>query len=93
MPDGAAQTVASAILADVEPGILPGGQASPPDPAFAAPQRRVCSGPAQVFEHSTLKVGDQRFTLQAGARYWADSPDAGAHGWGARFAVTFLFPK
>jgi hypothetical protein len=40
-----------------------------------------------------LKVGQQPLTLQAGARYWADSPDAGPHGWGARMAVTFLFPK
>jgi hypothetical protein len=41
-----------------------------------------------------LKVGSQPLTLQVGARYWADSPDgAGPEGWGARLAVTFLFPK
>ena len=51
------------------------------------------SVPINLSVTQLLKVGNQRFTLQAGARYWADSPDAGAHGWGARFAVTFLFPK
>ena len=51
------------------------------------------SVPINLSVTQLLKVGQQRLTLQAGARYWADSPDAGAHGWGARFAVTFLFPK
>ena len=26
-------------------------------------------------------------------RYWAESPQNAPHGWGARFVVTFLFPK
>jgi hypothetical protein len=39
-----------------------------------------------------LKIGEQRLTVQGGARYWADSPDSGAHGWGARFTLTLLFP-
>jgi hypothetical protein len=51
------------------------------------------SVPINLSITQLLKVGNQRLTLQAGARYWADSPDSGAHGWGARFAVTFLFPK
>jgi hypothetical protein len=40
-----------------------------------------------------VKVGEQPLQLEAGARYWATSPDSGAHGWGARFTVTLLFPK
>jgi hypothetical protein len=40
-----------------------------------------------------LKIGEQRLTVQGGARYWADSPDSGAHGWGARFTLTLLFPR
>jgi hypothetical protein len=39
------------------------------------------------------KVGEQRIQLEAGARYWQTSPDSGARGWGARFTMTFLFPK
>jgi hypothetical protein len=41
-----------------------------------------------------LKIGEQPLTLQAGARYWADSPDSlGPKGWGFRLQLTFLFPK
>lgn len=51
------------------------------------------SVPINLMVSQLLKVGEQRLQLQAGARYWADSPDSGPHGWGARFTVTFLFPK
>ncbi|MEC5385672.1 transporter [Uliginosibacterium sp. H3] len=39
------------------------------------------------------KLGDLPVSFTGGVRYWADSPDSGAHGWGLRFVVTFLFPK
>jgi len=40
-----------------------------------------------------VHFGKQPVSFQGGIRYWADSPDGGAEDWGARFAVTFLFPK
>ena len=40
-----------------------------------------------------FRPGEQRMTLQSGARYWAQSPDAAAHGWGGHVNLTFLFPK
>jgi hypothetical protein len=40
-----------------------------------------------------LKIGPQIIQVGVGARYWADSPDNGPSGWGARFTLTFLFPK
>jgi hypothetical protein len=41
-----------------------------------------------------VKLGGQPVSLFGGVRYWAVSPeDAGPEGWGARFGVTFLFPK
>lgn len=41
-----------------------------------------------------VNFGHQPVSLFAGARYWAESPEkAGPEGWGARFGVTFLFPK
>jgi hypothetical protein len=40
-----------------------------------------------------LKFGDQPVQLTGAARYYADSPATGAHGWGYRAALTFLFPK
>jgi len=52
------------------------------------------SVPIHLIVKQMLKVGEQRLQLEAAARYWADSPDAtGPNGWGARFTVTFLFPK
>lgn len=50
--------------------------------------------PVNFMVTQMLKVGNQPLTLQAGARYWADSPQgAGPEGWGFRIALTFLFPK
>lgn len=46
---------------------------------------------AQVSQ--LLKLGNQPIQLGVGARYWADSPDGGPEGWGARVQLTFLFPK
>jgi len=52
------------------------------------------SVPINLTVSQMLKVGNQPLTVQAGARYWADSPDgAGPEGWGFRLAVTLLFPK
>jgi hypothetical protein len=52
------------------------------------------SVPVNFFITQILKVRGQPLSLQAGLRYWADSPEgAGPKGFGARFALTFLFPK
>jgi hypothetical protein len=52
------------------------------------------SVPINFLVKQLVKVGEQRLQLTAGARYWAESPDnIGPHGWGARFEVSFLFPK
>jgi len=40
-----------------------------------------------------LKIGPQIMQAGVGIRYWADSPDSGPEGWGARIQLTFLFPK
>ena len=39
------------------------------------------------------EIGGQKVQFQLGLRYWANSPDNGPEGFGARFAVTFLFPN
>jgi hypothetical protein len=46
---------------------------------------------AQVSQ--LLKIGGQIIQLGVGAKYWAESPDNGPEGWGARLQLTFLFPK
>jgi hypothetical protein len=38
------------------------------------------------------KIGHQPISIGGGVRYWADAPDSGPEGWGARAVVTYLFP-
>lgn len=39
------------------------------------------------------KIGNQMISYGAGISYWAESPDGGPEGWGARFILTFVIPK
>jgi hypothetical protein len=56
-------------------------------------QSREWSVPVNLTVTQLLKIGGQPLTVQAGPRYWLDSPDDGPQGWGVRFAVTLLFPR
>jgi hypothetical protein len=56
-------------------------------------QSKEWSVPINLFVTQILKIGAQPISLQAGPRYWVDSPEDGAQGWGFRAAVTLLFPK
>jgi len=49
--------------------------------------------PVSLAVGQILKLGSQPVQLTGAARYYADSPAGGAHGWGYRLALTFLFPK
>lgn len=40
-----------------------------------------------------VKIGALPVSLAVAARYYAESPTTGSHGWAARFVVTFVFPK
>lgn len=51
------------------------------------------SAPLNFLVSKLLKIGGQPVSVGAGTRYWAESPQSAPHGWGARFVVTFLFPK
>jgi hypothetical protein len=51
------------------------------------------SVPVNLLVSQLLKIGGQPISLQAGPRYWAESPDNGLEGWGGRFTFTLLFPK
>jgi hypothetical protein len=52
------------------------------------------SVPINLMLNQILKFGNQPLQLQAGVRYWADSPEGiGPKGWGYRFQLTLLFPK
>jgi len=39
------------------------------------------------------KIGNQMISYGGGVKYYADSPDGGPKGWGARFVFTMMFPK
>jgi hypothetical protein len=45
---------------------------------------------AQIFK--LTKIGNQNINLQAGLRYWAQSPTDGPHGLGGRLGITFILP-
>jgi len=51
------------------------------------------SVPINFSVSKLVKFGDQPVSLQAGVRYWAESPATGPEGLGARLGLTLMFPK
>jgi len=51
------------------------------------------SVPVNATVAQLFKIGPQIMQLALTARYWAESPDDGPEGWGARVQLTLLFPK
>ena len=51
------------------------------------------SVPVNLTAMQLIKVGDQMLQVGGGVRYWLDSSSTGPEGWGARFQITYLFPK
>ncbi|MGH7149171.1 MAG: transporter, partial [Planctomycetota bacterium] len=49
--------------------------------------------PVHALASKVVRIGGQRVSLQAGLRYWADSPDSGPEGWGVRVAAVLALPK
>jgi hypothetical protein len=49
--------------------------------------------PINAVVSKLTRIGKQPLSLGVGARYWAESPSTGPHGWGARLIVTLLFPE
>ena len=54
---------------------------------------RQWSVPINWMVAKLTSIGGQKVQFQAGLRYWAHSAAGGPNGVGARFAMTFLFPK
>jgi hypothetical protein len=48
--------------------------------------------PINFMVAKIVRFGEQPVSIVGGVRYWADSPDTGPHGFGARLGMTFLFP-
>jgi hypothetical protein len=51
------------------------------------------SVPVNFTVSKLINIGTQPISLQAGLRYWAESPEGGPEGFGARAGVTLLFPR
>lgn len=51
------------------------------------------SVPINLMVSKVVTIEKQPLSFQVGLRYWAASPDNGPDGFGARFAITALFPK
>lgn len=51
------------------------------------------SVPLNLIVSQLLKIGSQPMQIGIGPRYWVESPSGGPEGWGARVALTLLFPK
>jgi hypothetical protein len=52
---------------------------------------REWMAPINFMIAKIVKFGQQPVSIVGGVRYWADSPDTGPHGFGARLGMTFLF--
>jgi len=48
--------------------------------------------PINATASKLIRIGKQPLSIGVGARYYADSPATGPHGWCARLTVTLLFP-
>jgi hypothetical protein len=51
------------------------------------------SVPVNLSVSQMLSIGNQPVSIQAGVRYWLESPDTGAEDWGFRLVFTLLFPR
>jgi hypothetical protein len=51
------------------------------------------SVPINIAVAQIIKIDKHPVQIQGGLRYWVDAPEGGPQGWGARVAVTYLFPK
>jgi len=56
-------------------------------------ENEAWSVPINMNVAQMLKIGPQIIQVGGGARYWAESPDGGPKGWGARVQLVLLFPK
>ena len=54
---------------------------------------REWTAPVNFMIAKLVTIGGQKISLQAGTRYYLDSPASGPSGWGARLAATFVYPK
>jgi hypothetical protein len=56
-------------------------------------EREDASVPVGMFVGKVFRIGGQTVQVLGGPRYYASHFDNGPKGWGARLAITLLFPR
>ena len=56
-------------------------------------EREQWTVPLNFTVTKVTKIGSQLISYGGGVTYWEEAPDNGPEGWGARFLLTFIFPK
>jgi len=56
-------------------------------------EREQWTVPLNFTVTKVTKIGSQLISYGGGVTYWAEAPYNGPEGWGARFSLTFIFPK
>ena len=51
------------------------------------------SVPIGAIISKVTNIGGQMVSIAGGVRYWAEAPESGPDGWGARLVFTLLFPR
>ena len=49
--------------------------------------------PVNLMVTKVVKLGSQLVSVGGGVTYWAEAPETGPEGWGARIIFTMIFPK
>jgi hypothetical protein len=49
--------------------------------------------PVNASASRLVRIGAQLVSFGGAARYWLDSPNSGAEGFGLRLTMTLLFPR
>jgi hypothetical protein len=60
---------------------------------WEAPSSQRLSVPVIALVSEVFNIGSQKISLGVGVKYYVESPDGAADGWGARITLTFLYPQ
>ena len=83
--------VLTGLLAAV--GLVPWDLPVPRSLRVGAPRTSSRTSPTNAVVSKVFTIGPQLVSVGAGLRYWAESPDSGPRGFGARMFLTLLFPR
>jgi len=91
--DNISQTFVQPFFTYTTPGALSATLMTETMYNWEAPDGNEWTVPLFLVVTQVGKIGDQLISYGAGVKYYAESPDGGPQGWGARFVFTMMFPK